>query len=115
MLQPVEFPRPFDAIAGRQADVPGNALLRLGDGTGKIAAANAEFNRNEALIAVTKDIGCPRVQRDGGQFAQGNIGIAARRRLSADLEVLDTVDVVPEFGRQTNGDVELPIGLEQGC
>ena len=82
-------PAQIDAIADRQLDVLGDALLRLGDGAAEIAAAHAEFDRNEALVALVIDVGGAGIERDIGKLAQRNISVGAGRRLIADLDVAD--------------------------
>ena len=76
LLQPLELAGPLDAVAGRQLDVLGDALLRFRDGAGEVAAAHAELDRHEALVALAKDVGGAGVERDRGELAQRNIGVA---------------------------------------
>ena len=69
LLQVLELAGPDDAIANRQLHVLGDALLRFGDRTAKIAAADAEFDRDVALSCLVIDIGGAGIERDIGEFA----------------------------------------------
>ena len=72
-----ELTGPNQPVARWQLDVLGDSLLRLLDGAAQVASANAEFHRNEALQAFVINPGGSRIQADGGQFAQGHVGIGA--------------------------------------
>ena len=69
LLQLLELAGPVDAIAGRQLHVLGDARLRLGDRAAEIAAADAEFDRDEALVALVIDVGGAGIERDVGKLA----------------------------------------------
>ena len=77
LLHSLELSGPLDAIADRERHVLGDPLLRLGNRAGEVAAAHAELDRHEPLIALVIDVRGAGVQGDGGELAQGNIGIAA--------------------------------------
>ena len=112
LLQPFELAGPIDAIAGRQFHVAADALLRFLDGAGEVAAAYAEFDRHETLVALAENVGGAGIERDDGEVAQRNIGVAVRR-LNADLDIAHFVDVVAILRRQPHHHAELAVRLQQ--
>ena len=48
-----------------------------------------------------------------GQFAQRNIGVRAGRRLVADLDVANLVEIAAIFAGQPHGHAELAVGFQQ--
>ena len=111
LLKFLELAGPFDPISDRQLHILRDTPLRFGDGASEVASPNTELDGDKALIAFVIDIGCARIERYVGEFAQRNIGISAAR-LIADLDIAHRVDAVAKFGRQANGQVELPVALQ---
>src|SRR5262249_8288388 len=80
--------------------------------TSKVAAAHAELDRNEPLVALPKNVGCTSVKRDGGELLKWDVSIGVAT-LNAYLEVLDVEDAVAVLGGEPNGHRKLPISFEQ--
>src|SRR5215475_15803866 len=93
-----------------QVDVFCYAILAFRDHTSKVAAAHAELDRNEPLVALPKNVGCTGVERDGGELLERDVrvGIAT---LNAYLEVLDGGDAVAILGGEPNSHRELPVSF----
>jgi hypothetical protein len=92
---------------------PAARLLRhlgIGYSAAKVAAPDAEFDRNEALIAFMEDIGRPGVEGDIGDVAQGDIS-GAVSRLNPNPRIPDCFYAVPEFGSGAHVHAKLPVGL----
>src|SRR5207253_6185339 len=112
--QLLELAGPLDAVAVRQPHVFRDPPLRLGDGAAEVAAAHAELDGNVALVALVEDIGGAGVERDVGELAQRNIGVAAAGGDVADLDVAHRFQAVAILGRDAHGDGELAIRLQHG-
>ena len=89
-------------------------LLRLSDRAAEIAAADAELDRNEALAALAIDERRAGIERDIGKLAERNVAASARRRLKGNLDVADGVDAVAVVGIEPDGQIELPVALQNG-
>ena len=112
LLQVAELAGPNQPVAGRQLDVLGDALLRLGHGAAEVAAAHAEFDGDEALHALVVNPRRAGIQGDGRQFAQRDVGIGAAGGLVGHLDVADLIDAVAIFRRITDDKIELPIAFQ---
>ena len=107
-------PAQSNAIAGREHHVTRDALLGLRHRAGQVAAAHAEFDRHEALIAFAKDIGRAGIERDRGKFAQRNIGVAAVGGWTPTLRLRTSSMLLRYSGASRTDDGELAVGLQQG-
>ena len=115
LLQPFELSGPLDLISSRQAHVFRDPLLRVLDRACEIAPAHAELDRNEALVALTKNIGRAGIERNRSEIAQWNIGIAVGT-LNANLDVVHRLKAAAVFRCQPHSDIELAVRLKQrGC
>jgi hypothetical protein len=72
-LEVGEVARPLQAIAGRQPDVLGDALLGLEHGAAEIAAAHRELDRDVALLLLAIDVEGAARQADRGDLAQRHL------------------------------------------
>ena len=106
-----KFTGPINPISIRQLHILRNPLLRFGNGAPKVAAPHAELDRDIALVALVKNIGCTRIQGYVGKLSQRNIGISAAG-LIADLDISHRIDIAAKFGRQANGKVELTVRFQ---
>jgi len=112
MFKVLELAGPDDAISGRQLHILRDFGLRVRDRRAEVAAAHAKLDREEALPTLVIDIGGARVQADGCELAQRNIGVAAGA--AGHLDIAYRVDAVAVFGRKTNDEAELAVALEHG-
>ena len=107
-LKVSELAGPNQPVSRRQFHVVGDALLRLLHRAAQVAAPDAELDRDEALHALVINPRCSRIQGDGGQFAQGDIGVRAARSLIGHFYVADLFDAVAIFRRITDDEIKLP-------
>ena len=113
-LQVLKFARPEQAVTTGQMDVPGDPRLGLRHRAPQIPTPHTEFDRDEALRAFVVDPRGPGVQGDRRQFAQRDVGIAARRHWVSHLDFANAIHRRPELGPKTDHHSELAITLEHG-
>src|SRR5580704_16211845 len=115
LLEISEFSSPNQPISGRKLDVRCDSLLSLLDGAAQVAASHTELHRDETLNAFVINPRSSRIQGDGGQFAQRNVGIGAARGLIAHFNLADCLNAVAIFRRITDNQVDLPVALQNRC
>src|SRR6202034_638411 len=107
VLKISELARPHQTIAGRKLYVLGDALLRLFDRSAEIAPPDAELHGDKTLHAFVVNPGRARVERDGGEFADRDVGIGAARACVSHFDVTNFVNVAAVFRRVAEDEIEL--------
>src|SRR6185437_12352280 len=110
LLQPLELSRPIDTIAGWKFYIATDTLLSFLHRAGKVAATDAEFDRHKTLVALTENVGGAGIERDTGEVAQGNVGVALGG-LNADLDIAHVIDAASVSRRQPHHHTELAVRL----
>src|SRR5215469_13042017 len=90
---------------------PPHLLLRIDHSPLKVATARAEMDRDKPLIAFVIDIGSPRVQGDGREFAQRNVGVGAAASLKSHLDRADLVQAGTVFCGHADDQPELTLAF----
>src|SRR5262249_28955635 len=108
ILQVAELAHPFDPRARRQLHLLGDLALRLLNRASEIAVADAELDRQVALLAFAVDVGWARDELAGGALVEGNRREAVGS-LDADAQILDRFRILPDLRREPYHDGKVPV------
>src|SRR5262249_7721620 len=110
VLQVAKLAGPFQSVAWRQLHLLGNLALGVDHGAAKIAAANAELDRDVALLLFAIDEGRTGYQVDGRDLTQRYLRDLVRSWvLHRDGQTADRLYVLPVLRSQSNDQREVPV------